>query len=204
LLSSQSNSNGSHTQPYLMTSASPAESSRSGSVDVRDDAFGLIERADQILAARMIDAGLAADRGVDLREQRGRNLHVADAALIAGGRKACDIADHAPAQGEHGGVAVHFLRHQRIEYQARGMQRLVLLAFRQDAFGDPARVEPGRQFRKVQAADRGIGHDQQIVAANAARQQLAIAKQARSDRDRIAGMTDINLESVHGVDYTNL
>ena len=43
--------------------------------DVRDHRPRLVERADHVLAARVVDRGLAADRGVDLREQRGRHLH---------------------------------------------------------------------------------------------------------------------------------
>src|SRR6185503_1226104 len=43
---------------------------------IGDDQNGLVEGADQVLAQRGIDAGLAADRGIDLREQRRRHLHV--------------------------------------------------------------------------------------------------------------------------------
>ena len=60
---------------------------------------GLPERADQILALREIDTGLAADRGVDLGEQRGRHLHHGNAAVIDGGREPSDIAHHTAADG---------------------------------------------------------------------------------------------------------
>ena len=83
---------GSQTQPYLITSARPALqlAVRQGRehIGIGDDRARLIKGADEILAAGMIDAGLAADRGVHLREQRRRHLHIADAALVAGGRKA--------------------------------------------------------------------------------------------------------------------
>ncbi len=41
---------------------------------VRDHRARLMEGADHVLAARMVDRGLAADRRVDLGEERGRNL----------------------------------------------------------------------------------------------------------------------------------
>ena len=39
-----------------------------------------MEGADQVLAERRIDRRLAADAGIDLREQAGRDLHIIDAA----------------------------------------------------------------------------------------------------------------------------
>ena len=97
-------------RPYLTTSARPARSSRGGSVasvsSVGEHATRLVERADHVLAARVVDAGLAADRGVDLREQRGRHLHEVDAALVAGGGEAGHVADHAAAERDDAGVAV--------------------------------------------------------------------------------------------------
>ena len=64
--------------PCLTTSNRPARYSRSGSVreHLRVDQHGerLMKRADQVLAAHQVHAGLAADRRVHLREQRGRDL----------------------------------------------------------------------------------------------------------------------------------
>ena len=57
-----------------------------------------MEDADQVLALRRVDAGLAADGAVDLSEQRGRDLHEADAAAQDAGGKAREIADHAAAE----------------------------------------------------------------------------------------------------------
>ncbi len=65
---------------------------------VGDHQRGLMKRADQILALRGVDAGLAADRGVHLRQQRRRHLHEVEAAPHAGGGKAGKIADHAAAE----------------------------------------------------------------------------------------------------------
>ena len=58
----------------------------------------LIERADQVLALAGVDRGLAADRRIDLGQQRGRHLHVIDAAPDHRCGKTRQIADHAAAE----------------------------------------------------------------------------------------------------------
>ena len=59
-----------------------------------------MEGADQVLAVRRIDAGLAADRGIDLGEERGRDLDEVDAAAQDRGGKAGEVADDAAAEGD--------------------------------------------------------------------------------------------------------
>ena len=60
----------------------------------------------RFLPASEVDAGLAADGGVDLREEGGGDLDVADAAHVDGGEEAGDVADDAATEGEEEGVAV--------------------------------------------------------------------------------------------------
>ncbi len=60
----------------------------------------LVEGADKVFAARRVDAGLAADGGVDLREQRGRHLHDAHAAPHDRRGEAGEVADDAAAEGD--------------------------------------------------------------------------------------------------------
>jgi hypothetical protein len=59
-----------------------------------------VERADQVLAERMVDADLAADGAVDLRQQRRRHVHERDAAQERGGGEAGGVADDAAADGD--------------------------------------------------------------------------------------------------------
>ena len=59
-----------------------------------------MEGADEVLALRRVDAGLAADRGIDLRQQRGRDLHEVHAAASDRGGKAGEVADDAAAKRE--------------------------------------------------------------------------------------------------------
>ena len=72
---------------------------------VRDHRARLVEGADHVLAERVVDRGLAADRGVDLREQRGRHLDERHAALVDGGGEPRQVADHAAAQRDDQRVA---------------------------------------------------------------------------------------------------
>ena len=66
----------------------------------------LMEGADHVLRARVVDGGLAADRGIDLRKQRRRHLHEIDAALVACRRVAREIADDAAAERDEATVTV--------------------------------------------------------------------------------------------------
>ena len=54
--------------------------------------------ADEVFAGDEVDAGLTADRGVDLREERCRNLHVTDAAHVDGGEESGDVAEDAATE----------------------------------------------------------------------------------------------------------
>ena len=95
--------------PCLIASASPARRCSGGSVastlDVGDDRGRLMKRADEILARRRVDAGLAADRRVDHREQARRHLHVRHAAHERRGDEAGEVADHAAAERDDRRVA---------------------------------------------------------------------------------------------------
>ena len=55
-----------------------------------------------------IDPRLPADGGIDLRQQRRRDLDEAHAAPDARGRKACEITDDAAAERDDEVIALHF------------------------------------------------------------------------------------------------
>ena len=116
-----------------MISARPALCSRSGSVAsvaVSDDCDGLMERADEILPTGMVDAGLAADGGVDLREQGRRDLDVGDSALIARRRKSGSVADDSAAQCNDRRVAPEAIGDEHIEQARYRRERFVRFAIR--------------------------------------------------------------------------
>ncbi|MCY1546275.1 hypothetical protein D9M68_822640 [compost metagenome] len=63
--------------------------------------FGLVEGANEVLAMGRIDAGLAADRAIDLRQKRGRHLHEIHATPSNGGGKAGEIANDTATERNH-------------------------------------------------------------------------------------------------------
>ena len=104
-----------------------------------------MERADQILAVLGIDGGLAADRGIDLRQQRGGHLHVIETAAHHGGRKAGQIPDHAAAQRDHEVAALDARRDQGLADVLEDRKALGALARRHghDRGGDAAQRQRG-------------------------------------------------------------
>ena len=133
----------------------------------------------------MIDPGLAPHRRVHLREQGGRELHAADAALVARRGKTRDIADHAPAQRQHDGVPIELFADQLVEYPAGGLQRLVLLPVRQNAFGEVSFAQGRAQLFQVQRPHGRVGDDHEIAGGDFSAKERAIGQQSRTDRDAI-------------------
>ena len=82
---------------------------RQGSEHVRVDEHEprLIERADEVFALGQINAGRAADRGIHLREQRGRDLAQRHAAQKGRRGKAGDVADNTAAERDNQILAGH-------------------------------------------------------------------------------------------------
>ena len=166
-------------------------------IDVADDRGRLVEGADQVLAAGMIDAGLAADGGIHLGEQRGRQLHDRDAALVGRGREARDVADHAAAEREHRPVAVDAGPDQRVDDGGDVAERLLLLAARQDADRVVAACQAFLEPRQPQRAHRVVGHDQELRRDRVAREQLARAEEPRPDQDRVGALAELHLQALH-------
>ena len=202
LASSQSKNAGvARCSPYLMTSASPARSSRGGSVPSVSvsaiTAARLVERADQVLAARVIDAGLAADRGIDLREQRRRHLHEVDAALVAGGREPGHVADHAAAERDHAGVAVQ--PSARPARRRRGRGTRASCAARRRAATHRRRAGPARPRSR---RSRYSGPTVSLVTTStsragdpARRATRRVVNQPRTDQDRVARVPEVHVDA---------
>jgi len=66
--------------------------------DVSENCSGMMKAANEVFAFGKIDAGLAADRRVDLGEEGCGDLQVADAAHEDGGNEAADVTDDAAAE----------------------------------------------------------------------------------------------------------
>ena len=97
-----------------------------------------------------VDAGLAADRGIDLRQQRGRHLHEIHAAPHDAGGKAGEVADDAAAERDDRIAALEPGGKHAVDHLLQRCEALGLLAGRQrdrDS-ADAGRVEAGRQRRQ--------------------------------------------------------
>ena len=88
-------------------------------VGVGEDGGRRVEGADQVLAGTGVDAGLAADRGVDHAEQAGRHLHHADAARPGRGEEPGEVGDRSPADA-HDGVGAGQPQPAELLPRARG------------------------------------------------------------------------------------
>ena len=87
-----------------------------------------MKRADQVLAVRVVDAGLAADRRVHLGEERGRHLHERQAAEQRRRREACEVAHHTAAEGDDGRPALDPRVEEAVVEHGEPGEVLVLLA----------------------------------------------------------------------------
>ena len=86
-------------------------------IQIGQHQFGLIKRTNHVLAQRMVDSGLAAYRGIHLREQGGRHLNKGGPALIAGCGKTDQISNDAPAQRNERGATLAAVRQQGIKHR---------------------------------------------------------------------------------------
>ena len=102
----------------------------------------------------VIDAGLATDRRVDLREQRRRHLDEVDAALVRGGGEPGDVADDAAAEGDDRSRSVEPGREHRVVERLEHRGVLELLAIVYDDRHDGAAGGPQRREQRVSVQRR--------------------------------------------------
>ena len=128
---------------------------------VGDHQHRLMKRAEQVLAVRRVDAGLAADGGVHLRQQRRRYLHEIDAATDDRGGEAGEIADHAAAERHDQIVALDLRGDQPLADLLEHGVALGRLAFADD---DARRCDAGGGKRRFHGCepmrgDAAVGND---------------------------------------------
>ncbi len=121
----------------------------------------LVKGADQVLARRGIDCGLAADTGIDLREQRRGELDKAAAALEDRRGKPGQVADDAPAERQDMIAAFDVLGQEPVSGRGDLRPAFACLARGKDV---PARLMPGgaqRGFDRAapRRADVAVGDD---------------------------------------------
>jgi len=170
-------------------------------IEVGDDAARLVKGADHVLAERVVDAGLAADRRVHLRQQRRRHLGEGDAALVGRRGKARDVADDAAAERHDRGVAARAaLQHARAD-ALEGRQVLVLLAvLNLDDNGVKGRRRRQRlqQRIEIQRRDDIVGDDDRAPRRKAFAQISAGAgQQTAPDVHRVAPVGQFHRQRFH-------
>src|SRR5262249_44057481 len=114
---------------------------------VGQDQHRLMERTDEVLALAGIDCGLAADRGIDLRKQRGGDLHIVETAADNRSGKAGKIADDAATERHHDIGAL----------DARGNQRFADSLEHREALRSLARWYRHRRGADAGGSKRGLG-----------------------------------------------
>ena len=183
--SSRANSRSSPRAAIFTASPRAARRWRSGrdrsERDVDDDRGRRMERADEVLALGQVDPGLAADRRVDLGDERRRHLDERDAAQPARGEEAGGVAERA-APDRHERLAALGAQPGQL---ARGVlddrHPLGALALRQeDRLDRPAVVGERRRDRLAGRRPRaGLRDEDRAAGAEA-------AERVRDDRRRDA------------------
>ena len=121
------------------------------------DGRGRVERADQILAQRVVDADLPSHGAIHLRQKRRRHLHNRDAPQVRGGREPGDVADDAAADGDDRRGAVGRGADQRVVDAPHGPQVLVTFAVRNE---DRLLARDAAEVLGVQAPDSRARDDE--------------------------------------------
>ena len=153
--------------------------------------------ADQVLALRQVDAGLAADRGIHLREQARRHLHEAHAAAQNRGGKAGEVAHHAAAEGNHDVAALHAELEQSLAKLGEHGKTFARFAgcHHRLAEEDVLLTEACLQRAQIERRYIGIAHQ---CAARAGRSRgdarAGLGRQVFADDDVIAAAAKANLD----------
>ena len=189
-----------------MDSCRPERSSAGGKggeeVDVGEDGERVVEAADEVLAGGEVDAGLAAEGGVDLREDGGGDADVADAAHVDGGEEAGHVADDAAAEGEQDGVAVGTGVGELLGEGLDVGEALVALAGREEEDGGLGVGREGCEECFVpERPDVGRGDDEvrrARPAFNLAQARIKGAEEAGRDGDVVRCLRSGDADGGHG------
>jgi len=158
----------------------------------------LVKSADQVLAGRMVDAGLAADRGIDLRQQRGRHLHHAHAAHEYRRGKAGDVAHDPAAQCHHDAAAVRAGLHQRVDHLGDRLQILRGLAVADHAGGGCGYLTAAMLHRiQVQRPYHGVGNYVNRGRCQRPDEFVQPPEQSRGNRDVVGVGGQFDRDALH-------
>jgi hypothetical protein len=181
------------SSPCLITSASPAESSRPGS-----------ERSVSVSVTTADGWWNAPTRflpsaRIDLREQRGGRLHEANAAHEDGRREPGDVADDAAAQRDDDRTPVSACRDERIDDPFDRGHRLLRLTTTERQHGG-RRDAPRRPFdgSGIEGPDISVGDEQHGRRLQRGECFVETSQQAAADRDVVRRGGNVDANSKHG------
>jgi hypothetical protein len=152
-----------------------------------------MECANHVLAAWMVDAGLATDRRVDLRQQGGRNLDEIDAALIDRCGEAGHVPDDTATECHQQTVARGAPREQPVEDALDAGPVLLRLARWQDQDIRVRQAQSAQNRRQMMRGHGLIRHHLRIAVAKG-RKRRRLAQQTLADVNRIAAFTQFDAQ----------
>ena len=153
--------------------------------------------ADEVLALRRVDACLAADRAIDLGEQRRRDLHETNAASQDACREAGEIADDATTERHDKIAAFEPELEQPLRQCCEIAETFCRLArLHHDRAGKEAfRLETFFERGEVMARDVLVRHDPALYRAETHLDQCTcIAHQAARDQNVIRAVTKFDAD----------
>ncbi|MNF75595.1 hypothetical protein D3C84_576670 [compost metagenome] len=121
-----------------------------------------------------------------MRQQGGRYLDEIDTTLVTGGGKTGHVANHAAAQGDHGGAPVMACGEQAIENGLQGFPGLEGFAIGQHHRNDGKLCQAAGQTLQIQWRNGLVGDDCHLPPGDMRRQQLGLVQQPFANMDRVA------------------
>ncbi|QTK81333.1 Hypothetical protein AT6N2_L0403 [Agrobacterium tumefaciens] len=172
---------------------------------IGQDQIRLVKNTEKVLAVAAVDAGLATDGGIDLRQKRGRYLHEADAAAHNACRKTSEIADHAAAQRDHRIVALHACSENCIADRHEMLEALGLFTCRQGQRDglDAIRLQSVHETFEIKRRDMLVRDDRRAFTLKPCRDFTACpADQSRPDQNVIRALAKRHVdETFIGMDF---
>ena len=165
----------------------------------------LPEGPDEVLARhpggkRQVDAGLAADRGIDHRQQRGGHLHERQPTEIGRRGEARQVAGHPPADGHHRAAALHPHGHHRVvqpPYRRQVLARL-LGGDLDHAHGIPGGLQRRPGGGAVGGGDPGVDRQgRPPVPDDPPDDPAEPAHRARLDHDLVGATRQVDVDRGH-------
>ncbi len=156
-----------------------------------------VKGADEVLAVLGIDRGLAADGGIDLRQQRGRDLHIVEPAAHHCRRKSGEVADHPAAERHHQVGALDARGDEGLAHPLQDGEALRALARRHGHHGG---ADPGLRQRRLCSGemvvrDGLVADDGDLGARSQRRDPLAErSEDTAADHDVVAALAERDID----------